>query len=248
MAKAVSPNSVALGWKSQAGCKGFKIIGMSSEDDELSDNYNMLLDSGYYEIEYKRDFDINSLVGTHYSLRMKAMADRVGTITAVTKTGTAETQMLKIDVAPYFHPNKWTKLSFEEKIKAFEDSYIFSDEWDPEIGEIIIGNGAYTEGQNTRALQGVAHAEGAGTLALGFASHAEGNGTTAFYSAHAEGDGTKAINYYTHSEGYRTTASGEASHAEAYGTKAQGKYSHTEGMNSTTDVSADAAHAEGRMT
>lgn len=247
-ANAISANSMALGWKSQAGCKGFRISSMSSESDELSDNYNIILDSGWYEIVYQQDFDINSLVGTHYSIHMKAMADKVGTITAVTNIGSAEAPMAKIDVAPYFHPNKWTTLSIEERLEAFQNSYIFSDEWGPEIGEIIIGNGAYTEGQGTRALQNVAHAEGSGSTALGSFSHAEGLNTIAYYAAHAEGGGTKAANYYAHSEGYRTIASGEGSHAEAYGTKAQGKYSHAEGMNAITGENAQAAHAEGRLT
>lgn len=98
----------------------------------------------------------------------------------------------------------------------------------------IIGDNAYAEGYNTKALGKYSHTEGNDTQAISENCHAEGHGTT------ASGDSA-------HAEGENTTASGQGSHAEGGSTKAEGDYSHAEGIE-TTASGIWGSHAEGRQT
>lgn len=84
----------------------------------------------------------------------------------------------------------------------------------PAVGDMDLGDGAHSEGVNTKATQRGSHAEGRDTYAAGQYSHAEGRETEAFYASHAEGRGSKATGDVSHAEGVDTVTSNTAEHAE----------------------------------
>lgn len=118
----------------------------------------------------------------------------------------------------------------------------------PNVGDVDLGDGAHSEGVNTKATQRGSHAEGRDTYAAGQYSHAEGRSTEAFYASHAEGRDSKAIGLISHAEGNATTASGNNSHAEGKDTIAMAGNSHAEGWKSKTSQDALHSHAEGNNT
>lgn len=129
----------------------------------------------------------------------------------------------------------------------------------PAVGDMDLGDGAHSEGVNTKATQRGSHAEGRDTYAAGQYSHAEGRETEAFYASHAEGRGSKAtgdvshaeglgtyaIGDHTHTEGQNTHAVGLNAHAEGLRGWANGQHSHAEGVDTVTSNTAE--HAEGKF-
>lgn len=129
----------------------------------------------------------------------------------------------------------------------------------PAVGDMDIGDGAHSEGVNTKATQRGSHAEGRDTYAAGQYSHAEGRETEAFYASHAEGRGSKATGDVSHAEGLGTYAIGDHTHAEGQNTHAvglnahaeglrgwaNGQHSHAEGVDTVTSNTAE--HAEGKF-
>ena len=104
------------------------------------------------------------------------------------------------------------------------------------------GNGAHSEGYETKSMGSGCHAEGENTVA-----GTNPDNPTFYHSAcHAEGCGTKAYGDYSHSEGGYTVSSGEASHSEGESTVSSGSCSHSEGYQ--TEASGSSAHSEGRET
>lgn len=129
----------------------------------------------------------------------------------------------------------------------------------PAVGDMDLGDGAHSEGVNTKATQRGSHAEGRDTYAAGQYSHAEGRETEAFYASHAEGRGSKATGDVSHAEGLGTYAIGDHTHAEGQNTHAvglnahaeglrgwaNGQHSHAEGVDTVTGNTAE--HAEGKF-
>lgn len=129
----------------------------------------------------------------------------------------------------------------------------------PTVGDMDLGDGAHSEGVNTKATQRGSHAEGRDTYAAGQYSHAEGRETEAFYASHAEGRGSKATGDVSHAEGLGTYAIGDHTHAEGQNTHAvglnahaeglrgwaNGQHSHAEGVDTVTSNTAE--HAEGKF-
>lgn len=129
----------------------------------------------------------------------------------------------------------------------------------PAVGDMDLGDGAHSEGVNTKATQRGSHAEGRDTYAAGQYSHAEGRETEAFYASHAEGRGSKATGGVSHAEGLGTYAIGDHTHAEGQNTHAvglnahaeglrgwaNGQHSHAEGVDTVTSNTAE--HAEGQF-
>lgn len=129
----------------------------------------------------------------------------------------------------------------------------------PAVGDMDLGDGAHSEGVNTKATQRGSHAEGRDTYAAGQYSHAEGRETEAFYASHAEGRGSKATGEVSHAEGLGTYAIGDHTHAEGQNTHAvglnahaeglrgwaNGQHSHAEGVDTVTSNTAE--HAEGKF-
>lgn len=129
----------------------------------------------------------------------------------------------------------------------------------PNVGDVDLGDGAHSEGVNTKATQRGSHAEGRDTYAAGQYSHAEGRETEAFYASHAEGRGSKATGDVSHAEGLGTYAIGDHTHAEGQNTHAvglnahaeglrgwaNGQHSHAEGVDTVTSNTAE--HAEGKF-
>lgn len=129
----------------------------------------------------------------------------------------------------------------------------------PAVGDMDLGDGAHSEGVNTKATQRGSHAEGRDTYAAGQYSHAEGRETEAFYASHAEGRGSKATGDESHAEGLGTYAIGDHTHAEGQNTHAvglnahaeglrgwaNGQHSHAEGVDTVTSNTAE--HAEGKF-
>lgn len=114
----------------------------------------------------------------------------------------------------------------------------------PNIGDIIIGEGAVAEGFRTNASQIGSHSEGIDTLALGKYAHAEGRGSKAVgYCSHAEGRDTIAKGQYAHAEGRASEANGDYSLAAIQG-KANGNNSLALGtsVNANGDYSFVAGH------
>jgi hypothetical protein len=116
----------------------------------------------------------------------------------------------------------------------------------PELGDILVNEYAFQEGEDTVAQDRASHTEGAFTNSVGRYGHAEGTATVAGYNAHAEGSQTIASGDYSHSEGIYTKATREYSHAEGNSTTASGINSHSEGRN--TKSSGDHSHSEGYAT
>ena len=113
----------------------------------------------------------------------------------------------------------------------------------PNVGDVDLGDGAHSEGVNTKATQRGSHAEGRDTYAAGQYSHAEGRETEAFYASHAEGRGSKATGDASHAEGLGTYAIGDHTHAEGQNTHAVGLNAHAEGLRGWTN--GQHSHAEG---
>lgn len=113
----------------------------------------------------------------------------------------------------------------------------------PAVGDIDLGDGAHSEGVNTKATQRGSHAEGRDTYAAGQYSHAEGRETEAFYASHAEGRGSKATGDVSHAEGLGTYAIGDHTHAEGQNTHAVGLNAHAEGLRGWAN--GQHSHAEG---
>jgi hypothetical protein len=87
MAKAVSHNSIALGYKSQAGCLGFRIIGCKADVDGVTSlTTDQILNDGYYDIECSKSInEIKSkLIGKNPSIYLKTNVDNCGIVTAIT--------------------------------------------------------------------------------------------------------------------------------------------------------------------
>lgn len=100
----------------------------------------------------------------------------------------------------------------------------------PNIGTVVAGNWAHSEGKGTKAIGDGSHTEGGYTIASGRYSHSEGNTTKALNAgSHAEGTGTIAKGVSSHTEGNGTEASGGNSHVEGYHTKAIGTNQHVQG-------------------
>ena len=131
----------------------------------------------------------------------------------------------------------------------------------PHLGTVVVSSQAHAEGRDTKATGDSSHSEGRRTFGMGDYTHTEGRDTVALAEAsHAEGIGTYAWKDSAHAEGNKTHARGTASHAEGLGSEAYGDNSHAEGNKSTTTApdshaegantraNASAAHAEGRDT
>ena len=113
----------------------------------------------------------------------------------------------------------------------------------PEVGNVEISYGSYSEGAENKSGGRYSHAEGRGNIAAGDYSHVEGRSTSAGYAAHAEGESTKALGYSAHAEGQGGEAKGCRAHVEGLFTHAPGENSHAEGQN-TWAYGLD-SHAEG---
>lgn len=254
--QAFAANSTALGYKTIAGSKGYRISAFVADGERIDKNtystgtYALVLNQG----ETIPTDIVNSVL---YSMYLKQTKDNIGKITSIDGN--------IITVQPFFYPEKWDEGQWEEldengnktgntltgeawekeKAKAFASSYIIFEGL-PTVGNINVGVGAHAEGWGNIATQEGSHAEGSESKALGKYSHAEGDSTVAYYSAHSEGKLAKAIGYHSHAEGYRTQAQGMDSHSEGRDTIAIGQDSHAEGK--TTIAEGINSHAEGVQT
>lgn len=146
--------------------------------------------------------------------------------------------------------NKIVVGTLNDKVQEILEEHPNHDDWTifvpekPEVGEIWLGECAFAEGSDSKAINAYSHAEGGrGCLAYGQYSHAEGKNTKAAYASHSEGSKTEANGQYSHAEGDTTKSNGLYSHAEGLITEANFKCSHAEGNLSKSE--SNYAHAEG---
>lgn len=148
---------------------------------------------------------------------------------------------------------------------AVEVSAEEAEESGGELEEYTLGEGAVSEGNNSKASGDYSHSEGVDSEASGTYSHAEGFSEASGDYAHSEGgyeadlaktyasgiashaEGfSNASGDYSHSEGRDTSTNEEAAHAEGFGSSASGVASHAEGC--VTSALGYASHSEGRYT
>ncbi len=231
---AFGDQSIALGYNSVSGLRGFYIksidlenkkiyLGTEKVTPEIStvDNTDSTFETPTYEIgdEFDLIVQFSETQRMHYSF--------VSAITSI------EHNVIIYD----------TDLPFTE---IYEDSAEYSPvlfvSAKPDVGLVDIGGYSTSEGEESIAAGKWSHAEGYGSISSGRFSHAEGRGTKAGYSAHSEGYQTIAKGQNSHAEGNKTLSEGAHSHAEGSYSKAIGDVSHAEGQSST--AKGDNSHAE----
>lgn len=249
--KAIGDYSIAIGYDSVSGCKGFYIkaidatnkyiylqmeaydstekpVFLSPEEinSEPNPDYFDSSFSGYDNIDFESGEEYYCCMKNHFAYTYKCKIVNVNKNCLTYEGELGFTEFL----------DNTTTVNYSFWIPKYS----------PEQGAFTIGNTSYTEGFETIASNDCSHAEGWATIAAGKFSHAEGNRTVAGGSAHAEGQNTRALGENSHAEGSQTTAYANMSHAEGYQTNANGGYSHAEGKQTTTEN--DASHAEGNGT
>ena len=245
--KAISKTSVSLGAASTAGLKGWYYT--SIELDESNNTHIITLSDTQPKVNN------GELVGTwtsgtanvksddKISIVNNSKFDFCGEVTGY-KNNKIRVKGLQFDT-----------IEIPETISRDDFSIYLPEK--PDAGIIDFGQGAFSQGVNTKSSNLASHAEGSGTHAYGQYSHTEGRETKAGYGAHAEGRETVASGnlshaegresvasgVHSHAEGRKTIASNTQSHAEGYATQATGSNSHAEGDSSV--ASGSRAHAEG---
>ena len=234
--QAYSANSVAGGYLSQAGSRGYKILSYSriSSDNTIH----------AFELSSTEGLEEGQIV----SIRTTSHYVSCGTIEAfegnTVEVTTTKAIQFKLETDP------------DDPEHFVMENYLTVD-GHPELGDTIVAfNGfsfgedciaqerdTFSWGRKSKALGQYGYAGNRQTVA-GYAAHAEGYQTTALGNySHAEGHDTKAIGIYSHAEGLGSIADARASHAEGYATKASAEDAHSEG--NTTLASGSASHAEG---
>lgn len=243
--KAYAPSGTALGAKTVAGVKGFRMIAV--------DKANMLITVDDANLAEKAS-EVYTVGDTLQFEADKHYYDKLG----ISSLSTNESGQSVIGVE---------QLTDETLDFTLHDDSAKNFCWvlGKNYGEPFHEGGQHSEGVSTVAGGRASHAEGKNTKAMGSYSHAEGKGTTAHCMAHAEGiyteafgnyshaegQSSKAHGYTSHAEGFLTLAEGEYSHAEGYQAEARGKYSHAEGGTGGGDktvATGEGSHAEGRGT
>ena len=230
--KALAGYSHSEGSNNIAGCKGFKIISMTTDTSErllldIEGNASSLSDVSIESNRIARglDYSVSFQWGNNYDLCCNISS--VGIPDAV-KQGVTKVVL--------------NKPTTSVNISLASSGYLWIPT-NPEIGNISLGTAAHSEGYGSYAVQTASHTEGGYTLSAGKYSHTEGRDTIAVYTAHAEGNASKGLGHASHAEGYNTKATAQGAHAEGGSTLAEGKYSHAEGFQS--NAIGQYSHAEG---
>ena len=246
---AIGENSYAFGKDSVAGCYGwyYKYLDLPTGTFYLTTEQPNVrnISSMGPEPEIDSSFESGFEVGDVISYVNMAKHEMYATIVEVTG-------------------NKIVVGKLNDIVRTIEEEHPNHDDWTifvpekPTVGQVWLGECAFAEGLDCKAINAYSYTEGRKNLAYGQYSHAEGYKSRAAYAAHAEGkenyaDGqqshaegykTIAASNYTHTEGRETQATGEISHSEGYKTSAVGKISHAEGQY--TQALNQAEHAQGQ--
>lgn len=232
-----APYGINFGTDTIVGIKGYRIIDMQPAREVLDDTTNVLVEEGgTYTLELEPGETIDErILNQEYTIYIKATSERVGVIEKIEGN--------VVTVKPFYWPNGWP--DHVEDIgegegailgqQYYYDNSFFICDSVPDAGNKYFGDGAYAEGNGTKAHGFVTHAEGSETVALGKAAHTEGIDTYAGYAGHAQNKSTKAIGLHSHAQNYYATAKGDNSDAGGYGTKANGKNSVTRGEYTEAD-------------
>lgn len=113
----------------------------------------------------------------------------------------------------------------------------------PELGDIDVGQNAYSSGYENFAQGRESFATGRGNKVLGQYGFVGGKDNTVGYAAFATGKDNQTLGNYAHAEGFANSATSTATHAEGYLNKASGGYSHVEGYKN--EAIGRETHAEG---
>ncbi len=249
--KAIGENSIALGYGTVAGVKGFLVSNIEKETNDGLSYYNEGT-SIKITLDSVAGLELDDVISLRYysDLDYLQYSGNIATITAI--TGNVITAIIA--------EGKRTSRLFQKVDSPADNqkSYLWVVA-KPEIGGHLWFSAQHSEGHTTIAVGTGSHAEGAYTVANGQYAHAEGYDTYTEYCCHAEGRFTKALGESSHSEGYETEATGY-SHAEGIRTKSLSSAAHAEGRDSTasgssshaegdgTKATEDSAHAEGYAT
>lgn len=228
--QALTPPSAAIGYKTKAGGKAYKITGAAQNGD-------------------MGIFTLATVEGLETGMEYHALWSN-GEIYRIEGND--------VYVDGYIHTALSGEPDDPENFKAYDYLTIVGrpDLGDTEVGfaafatgrqTVAQGPAAHAEGDQTVAVAAGSHAEGQNTKAHGVAAHAEGSFSNAYGQfSHAEGENTKAFGIASHAEGFETRAGGYYSHAEGGSTNAGGQFSHAEGQ--ATEATNLCAHAQGMLT
>lgn len=262
--QAIAPYSHAKNKATRAGAYAFAFdeeyyarTDVDFSEDVVGGEYN----EGWYHLTSVEGLD--DIIGATYTVVLTSNYDFRGEIKAVDNAGK------RIRVTNFLLPNERKSdgsgnYIAGQKLRTVADSGIdrsyilFVDHTD--IGDIVVGEYARSEGENTVAAARSANAGGRETKAVGKYSTARGRNTYAGFCARADGQNTKATGEYSSTDGTDTVASGKQSNArgnktEAIGvasssegilTKAIGNYSHVEGNQA--EAVGKTSHAQGNLT
>ena len=233
--KALSDNAIALGKDNISGLKGFYIksidttnkkiyLSLTKAEPFISNDDNT--DPFFETPSYTR--------GKWFSLIVRDKLDQRNHYHLCSTI-----QDIQNNVISYKNDLPFNTIFHESDLRT----PVFFVPTQPEVGNILISYGSYSEGYENISAGNYAHTEGRQNLATGDYSHAEGRYTTAGYGAHAEGEHTVAEGYGSHAEGYKAYAKGDYSHSQGNETIAFEKYSHAEGNGSKAE--GESSHAEG---
>ena len=258
--KAIGTASIAHGYSTTAGCKGYYWSAISLIENnlaiylsEIEVSAPKLLSSISEEADY---------INTNFTSPEYDLGDRIYVRNGTTHITTATITSIQNN-----------KISFEytsnfpiDSIKS--GAHLFSVPAKPDIGVVSISMGMSAFGESTVAAGENSFVAGYGGIAgsnfataLGRECFSGYAGLAAGFQNKALGDSSVALGRQStatgriaYAEGVSTLAAGEGSHAEGYldptqndGTRgAIGKYSHSEGAN--TSASGEISHAEGNST
>ena len=234
---AIGENSYAFGKDSVAGCYGwyYKYLDLPTGTFYLTTEQPNVrnISSMGTEPEIDSSFESGFEVGDVISYVNMAKHEMYATIVEVTG-------------------NKIVVGKLNDIVRTIEEEHPNHDDWTifvpekPTVGQVWLGECAFAEGLDCKAINAYSYTEGRKNLAYGQYSHAEGYKSRAAYAAHAEGKENYADGQQSHAEGYKTEARGLYSHAEGRETVASGPYSHAEGYN--TYATGKQSHASGFKT
>lgn len=232
--QAISLDSVASGSGSFSGCKGYYFSAIDLENKQIylsKVKTRPIIGLGKKDVAFETpQYDLSSAEKTY-----------IGLTNGPPYLFTAKIISLENNIVTYEGDVGFTYIATDNS----DDAYMFFVPQQPDAGEVIFANCAFSFGKDAKAVGECSFSVGFDTLAYRF-GHAEGAQTVANYASHAEGEKSKATGVYSHAEGLRTEADGYISHAEGVDTKASGQASHAEGHTNVAEGAQ--SHAEGNKT
>ena len=266
--RAISQTAIALGGNTISGLKGYYIVYIDFNTNEIWVHNERPQNSLKVTFEWEQKASTNANEVQYSAGGLLSAADTISIICNGRHYNCGEIQSISGNKITLKEPLPFTQTDVET-ILELNNSITNINRYDeltlfviskPDVGPVDLGGSSLSEGLDSKAIGGASHTEGYQTVAYGKYSHTEGYQTEAGYRSHAEGYMSKAsgenshtegrenesVGNCSHSEGRENKAIGENSHAEGWYTQALGKQSHAEGYS--TIAKENQSHSEGKET